>query len=356
MKTTLHGVQRGLACLATALMLSSLTLSSVRGEELPLEEGTAPVAVEPGDTLAMGALAFAPLNIGVYIPGAAQDVRLLDEFESQTGPGPQIVPWYQPWGFEKGWYQSRLDTPALRAVAARGATPMITWEAWGTVNGQDPSRLKTILTGAFDSYIDSWASGLKEYGGPVYLRLFHEMNNPRYPWAVGQNGNTAQDQIDAWRYVYGRFQRAGATNVLWVWSPNTENDSVLYRDIYPGDAYVDWIGIDGYNGGAQLDWGGWRTPQEVFGRSYRAVEAISPSKPVMIAETGTVEAGGSKAEWIQQLYQDLPAQFPRLRSIVWFHADFSDRGEADWRLSTSESAFMAFQSVTATPPMVAAVP
>jgi hypothetical protein len=286
-----------------------------------------------------------PPALGVYIAGAAQDTKHLDEFEVLTGYRPEIIHWYQPWGFTKGWYQPVLDRAALDAVAARGATPMITWEAWGPLNGADTSRLGNIPTGAFDDYIDTWARELRAYGAPVYLRLFHEMNNPRYPWAYGQNGNTAQDLIAAWRHVHGRFAQVGATNVQWVWSPNTENDLVAFSTIYPGDAYVDWFGVDGYNGGRELDWDGWRSPADVFSRSFDAFRALNPTKPVMIAETSTVEQGGSKAQWIHELHTALPAQFPTLRAIVWFHEDFTAHGEADWRINTSDTALQAFQTV-----------
>jgi len=285
-----------------------------------------------------------PPTLGAYVAGAPQDAGRLDEFEAMTGHRPAIVHWYQPWGYTKGPYQPVLDRAALDAVAARGAAPMITWEAWGPLDGVDPSRLRTIPTGAFDDYIDRWARELRTFRAPVYLRLFHEMNNPRYPWAYGQNGNTARDLIAAWRHVHGRFARAGATNVRWVWSPNTENDLVPFGAIYPGDAYVDWLGVDGYNGGRDLDWDGWRSPADVFSRSFDAFRALSPTKPVMIAETSTVEQGGSKARWIRELYTDLPAAYPTLRAIVWFHDDLTSRGEADWRIDTSDAAIGAFRT------------
>jgi glycosyl hydrolase family 26 len=286
-----------------------------------------------------------PPALGAYVAGAPQDTGPLHEFEAMTGHRPAIVHWYQPWGYTKGPYQPVLDRAALEAVAARGATPMITWEAWGPRNGVEPSRLRDIPTGAFDDYIDSWAHELRAFRAPVYLRLFHEMNNSRYPWAYGQNGNSAQDLIAAWRHVHGRFARAGAANVHWVWSPNTENDLVSFSTIYPGDAYVDWFGVDGYNGGRELDRDGWRSPSDVFSRSFDAFRTLSPTKPVMIAETSTMEEGGSKAQWINALYTDLPAAFPTLRAIVWFHADFRSKGEADWRINTSDAALEAFRTV-----------
>src|SRR5258708_37924029 len=73
------------------------------------------------------------------------------------------------------------DRVALDRAAAGGAIPMITWEAWGDIQGLEPSRLATIPTGAFDDYIIQWARRLKAFGRPVFLRPFHEMNNPPTP-------------------------------------------------------------------------------------------------------------------------------------------------------------------------------
>ncbi len=280
----------------------------------------------------------AAIALGVYIDGLPANPRLLDDFEALTGQRADIAHWYQPWGYTNGAYQPVLDPAALAAITARGATPMITWEAWGP-----PAKLSTIVAGSFDATIDGWARELKAFGKPIYLRPFHEMNNPAYPWSVGQNGNSAADAVAAWRYVHERFDRMGASNVVWVWSPNTENDQVLFSDIYPGDEYVDWLGVDGYNGGLELSWGGWRSPQEVFQRSFAALVALSPAKPIMIAETGSVETGGSKARWIDELFGLLPRLYPNLRAIVWFQADTSARGEADWRVETSDAALAAFR-------------
>jgi beta-mannanase len=287
-------------------------------------------------------------TVGVYIPGAAQDTTLLDTFEAVTGKRMGIVHWYQPWGYTKGWYAAPLDIAVLAAVGARGSVPMITWEAWGPINGIDPSHVANIPTGAFDDYIDSWAHGLKAYANPVYLRLFHELNNQSYPWAYGTNGNTAEDLITAWRYVHDRFARAGAANVRWVWSPNTENDLIPFSALYPGDAYVDWFGVDGYNGGTLLSWGGWLPAQQLFDRSYRSFQAINASKPVMIAEIGSVEQGGSKPLWIADLFTaTIPRAFPNVRAVVWFEDDLTAQGQADWRVNSSPASLVAFSQAIA---------
>jgi mannan endo-1,4-beta-mannosidase len=286
---------------------------------------------------------------GVYVNDFVWTNASLDRFEQQVGQPMQIVQWYQPWGADRsvGDYRPELDVEALHRTAARGATPMITWEAWGRINGVEPTPVRTITTGAFDSYIDSWAVGLRDFGKPVYLRLFHEMNLDRYPWSYGINGNSAEDLIASWRYVHDRFKAAGADKVVWVWSPNVEDSRVSFRRIYPGTEYVDWFGIDGYNRGRHWWYSTWRSPRQLFQRSLDAIGALDPEKPIVIAEVSCVEEGGNKAQWVRELYAALPAENPRLRAIVWFDYDMSaDPNETDWHLATSEETLAAYVSAT----------
>ncbi len=286
--------------------------------------------------------------IGAYIAGAAHDAEIMHAFESQSASSLDIVTWYQPWGADKArgdWYAPEFDGETLLRVTARGALPFITWEPWGVRNGQSPADVSSISAGHYDAYIDSWAEGLKEFGGPVFLRPFHEMNNPVYPWAYGNNGNTAQDLIDAWRYLHDRVAQAGAVNVIWVWSPNTEADNIRLADLYPGDEYVDWFGVDGYNGGDVYPewWGGWASPEMIFDQSFRAFTAINPNISIMIAETSSVEQGGNKAAWITELYTRLPDSYPQLRAIIWFNEQWGHDG-ADWRMNSSPEALAAFRA------------
>jgi beta-mannanase len=284
---------------------------------------------------------------GVYIPAAPQNPRVLNDFESMVGARPDIVHWYQSWGTNGADLDAGLpfDTDALDEIKARGAIPMVTWEAWGSIHAQRPAQLASIPTGAYDTYIDAVAQDLEAFGKPVFLRPFHEMNNAVYPWSVGQSGNTADDLIRAWRHMHDRFTRIGATNVLWVWSPNAENDALPFADIYPGDQYVDWLAVDAYNGGAQLPWGGWLMPRQLFRRSYLSLTKLSTDKPIMIAETASVDQSGARANWIAELYNRVPSLYRRVDAIVWFQADTTSRGEADWRiLQTTPDALAAFKS------------
>lgn len=146
-----------------------------------------------------------------------------------------------------------------------------------------------------DAYIQTWVAAAAAYGRPVYIRSAHEMNVPgAHPWSMGVNGNTPAQFVAAWRYIVDRFRAGGATNVKWVWSPNTVDTDKPLTGLYPGDAYVDMIGLDGYNWGTAKDpsWLGWRTFTQIFGATYDQVRGLAPSKPVFVTEMASTELGG----------------------------------------------------------------
>jgi beta-mannanase len=263
----------------------------------------------------------------------------LAAFESRVGKEVAIVHWFQGWGAAN----AALDTRLLSAVAGHGSAPMITWEPWDYTKGIDQPgySLATIAAGQHDAYIRSWAQGLARYRGPVLLRFAHEMNLRRYPWSVGVNGNTASDYINAWCHIHAIFVVEGATNVQWVWCPNVAWDAqTAFASMFPGDAYLHWVALDGYN---NVNWGGWQSFGQIFSSSYTSITALSV-KPVMIAETSSGEVGGSKAAWIRDaLGTQLPTHFPRVRALLWFN----ENKEVDWRIESSETARRAFAEAVA---------
>jgi beta-mannanase len=133
--------------------------------------------------------------------------------------------------------------------------------------------------------------------------------------------------------------------VRWVWSPNVGRSTGL-ANLYPGGAYVDWVGLDGYNWGtSQPGRHSWQTFSEIFGRSYDKLARMT-KKPMMISETASAESGGDKAAWIRQgLLVQVPKRFPRIRAVIWFH----ENKEADWRVNSSKAALKAYREVVSSP-------
>lgn len=254
---------------------------------------------------------------------------------------PQIVHWYQQWGSG----DSRFRGDWAREVADNGRVPMISWEAWAKPEGgyklaeQEMGNMADIAAGRYDPYIDSWASAAADYGQPILLRPFHEMNGYWYPWSVGVNGNTNESYIAGWRHVVERFRAAGADNVSFVWSINTLADFDQGRGVakaYPGDDYVDWVATSGFNWDDYASWASWVTPQWVFADTYRLLQTFD--KPIMFAEVGTGKNGGDEAAWVADAMRWF-ATLDDLKAVVWF--DRSYDGSIDFRLGPGQQRAVA---------------
>lgn len=263
------------------------------------------------------------------------------DLEGQLDRHLDIVHWYQGWGVDNRHFNRDLVT----AVSDRGSVPLVTWEPWDYRLGVDQPdfSLAKIARGDFDRYAADWATALREVDRPILLRFAHEMNGAAYPWSAGSNGNSPSDYVQAWRRLVTVFRDVGATNAQWVWCPQPESPTSVPLDLcFPGDDLVDVIGLDGYNAGAAADWGGWLSFSEIFGPLRETVGTITTGRPLMIAETGCAEEGGSKAEWIARTFlREIPEHFPDVFAVVWF----DERREADWRLTSSEAALAAAKAV-----------
>lgn len=273
-----------------------------------------------------------PLRFGVGTPGGPAAGGELAEVASLTGEKPSIV---------LGYKDFRQPVPYWELEQARsaGATTLLTWEPWVWGGGLDQPAyaLDRIAAGDHDAYITDWATRLADWGGPVMLRFGHEMNGNWYPWAEGVNGNGAGDYVAAYRHVHDIFTAAGADNVEWVWNPNVPYwGSTPLDGLYPGADYVDTVALDGYNWGTSQSWSSWQQPWELFGWGLAEMRRLAPGKEIIVAETASAEAGGSKAEWNAHLVYYLADQ-PDVTGLVWFHYD----KEVDWRISSSESSAAA---------------
>jgi beta-mannanase len=168
----------------------------------------------------------------------------------------------------------------------------------------------------------------------------HEMNGIWYPWSPGVNGNSGPSQfVAAWRHVHDRFAALGVTNVHWMWAPNALYEgSADIAPLYPGDAYVDEIGVDNYNWGDFTHDGStteWATFDTLFDRSITALRRIS-SRPLWIAETASSNYGGSKAAWLSATLAEV-ARRPEIAGLVYFdHVD--PKAKVDWRIDGDPAA------------------
>lgn len=284
---------------------------------------------------------------GAFVEGVPWDMDKLAEWESAVGKGPAIVHFWQTWS-ERGAL-APFPRPLLQRVRDYGSIPMVSWLPEDpTKDAEQPDfQLADILDGRYDDYLRDWAADARNWGRPLFLRFGHEMNGFWFPWGEDANGNSRGEYVRAWRHVHDIFRSAGASNVTWVWCPNIDwsgSGWPTMQSVYPGDAYVDWTCLDGFNWGA--DRGGWKRFEEIFRWSYENIRSFAPDKPMLLGEFGSSEEGGSKAEWIAQtLTTDIPHGFPGLKAVVWY-----DRSaDQDWRIGTSESSLEAFKAAIRSP-------
>jgi beta-mannanase len=119
----------------------------------------------------------------------------------------------------------------------------------------------------------------------------------------------------AWRHVFYIFQEERVDNVVWVWAPHP---SYKYFDtFYPGDDYVDYVGLGVLNFGTAVTWSKWWGFKDLFGKDYPALSKFN--KPIMLAEFGSLNVGGNRAQWFADALRDMPEKYPLIKSILYFH-------------------------------------
>lgn len=263
------------------------------------------------------------------------DTKVVNNFEHAIDKKVAIVNIYSEWAYLP---QKDLLTK-LDAISEEGWTPMISSNPSffdGCPKGTD-SLYKTIADGKCDEFLRDVAANLRSYDKPILFRFAWEMNLPDMYWSIKQVKSTPQEFIAAWRHFYDVLHEEEATNVKWVLSFNTTNsNTVPYAKLNPGDDYVDWVAIDGYNWGNSHSWSGWANFNGVFRKSYDELTAIS-QKPVMLSEVNSASSGGNKAAWLDDMLNvQIPENFPQIEAIVFFNESKIGGENVDWRLEQSE--------------------
>jgi beta-mannanase len=288
------------------------------------------------------------VSFGVHLPGAPErGVARLTQLESVLRRRISIVQWYQQWDST----DNSVNVSWLDSASAAGRVPLLTWEPWsppsdarpepGKTAEQPAFQLSRIAGGDYDAYVRAFARALAAWGKPLYLRPMHEMNGTWYPWGGIVNGNSQEMFRRAWRHLHDLFEAEGATNVRWVFCINADDvpASNRFELYYPGARYVDVLAIDGYNWGSSFpEYGGWRSFDTIFHRPYVRLARLGP-QPIWITEVASASAGGSKADWIRDMFRVTSSRrYPRLQALVWFDVD----KELDWRATSSTSSAEAF--------------
>jgi mannan endo-1,4-beta-mannosidase len=261
--------------------------------------------------------------LGLAVPGVGATVHGAANFANLVGQGPNLVAYYVTFG-------TPFDAAATCAIASRGALPLIQIQPYTT-------SVAKIGEGFYDNYLFQYAEAVKKFGDPVVISFGHEMNGNWYPWGppkyngAGPGKTSPASFVAAWREIHAAFQAVGAKNVIWLWDPNiVYTYSPSLSEYYPGNGYVDWVGVDGY----------FRLPgetfQSVFGETLQEIAELT-SKPMIIAETGVANFRGASAE-IDSIFSGVES-YKNMLGFVYFNS----AGTLDWRLQDDPTALAAFR-------------
>jgi beta-mannanase len=197
--------------------------------------------------------------------------------------------------------------------------------------GRRSQLLDDVVTGAYDSRIESVCQSIGSLKAPMLIRWGHEMETAdiRYPWS----GASGESYIAAYRYFAARC-RVDAPKIYLVWSPRGDAGLGQY---YPGRTFVDLVGLSLYDLPAyDLDhFGKLMTFQSTFTWKYDRVVAFD--RPVIIAEMGVAGDPDYQAHWMANFFRDVQ-NFPLLRTAVYFNAKDSPGawpnkyGTPDWTI------------------------
>lgn len=329
--------------LYTVLSTLSMTNTDITANETRLNSDFMPSRVSPNilQVESSNTLRIAPnqFAFGVYMPNAGAIKSL--ETSLQTHLGVQMF--YKP-------ITSNYDPYVQQGVNDRRIM-LVTFLLQDGTNRQAPV-LDKIIDGSYDNAIKSWATGIKATHSPVLVRLGNEMNANWTVWNSLYTYNDPDLYKLAFRHIVDLYREVGATNAKFVWNPNSTsspsyawNDATLY---YPGDNYVDWVGMTAYNFG-DLGGGKFKSFDQLYETLYHTYMRSFPSKPFVIPEFASVEAGGDKAQFIRDLFQKIPYKYPNLKIVNWFNA--AD-GLYNFSIDSSSASKKAFQESLRNPNIV----
>jgi hypothetical protein len=260
--------------------------------------------------------------LGLYVEQPASISAQLAGFKRTLGKRPNIVKSFTGWnsGYNQAWATS---------VKAAGAIPQLEWEPHG-------QNLKDIAAGRSDAYVTSFARDVKRAGVPIVLSFGHEFNGWWYDW--GTRKATAAEFVAAWKHIHKIFERQGASNVKWMWSPNAvfPMPQVKLKPYYPGDAYVDWVGVIGYYRGDPR----YSTFDTIFTPTFDQIATFT-KRPVLLSEVGAIPGKG-RAAAITGLLSGVAAR-DNVIGLIWFNVKKEGGAEADWRIQNSAVSLATFK-------------
>ncbi len=244
--------------------------------------------------------------------------------------------------FSNNWFKSRgFPLKTATWIREAGSVPYIRLMLRSDTrqNHAEPTfTLARILNDDFDQDLRAWADAARDFKTALLAEYGTEVNGRWFAWNGLWNGAGTLDGygdpslpdgperfVAAYRHIIALCRAEGATNIRWVFHVNNDDDPVAswnrLEAYYPGDGWIDWIGVSVYGAQTPLDQE-WPTFRDQMDQVYPRLAALSTTKPLVLLEFG-VTAGnrlGDQARWARAALTDLiGSRWPRLIGFSWWN-------------------------------------
>lgn len=210
----------------------------------------------------------------------------------------------------------------------RGGISTLSWHPWNPVTGNnawDPTgqAVTAVLPGgARHGLFDEWLGTVARFLGslktpegravPVIFRPWHEMSGGWFWWGKGRC--TPEEYVRLYRYTHDQLtKKYGLKNIVWAFSPNGGADD--YLECYPGDRYVDLLGVDIYdfnNDDAQY--------VATLKRELSRLTRIGKEHKKLVALTETGKQRLATPDWFTHVLWPTLSQYPMCYVLFWRNA------------------------------------
>lgn len=285
--------------------------------------------------------------------------RAIRRFEKLAG---KEIAWAY---FSNNWIEGiKFPEQEIREIIEYGKVPFVRLMPRSSFKyGPDPVYyLQAIIEGKFDPQLRKWARKAKSLGVPLLIDFALEMNGDWFPWSGFWNGGGESAEYgdpdypdgperyrDAYRHIVEVFRQEGVENVTWFFHP----DAVSYPEekwnrmeyYYPGDDYVDWVGLSVYGAIFPQEREYWSelSFRKKFLKAYSQIKKFAPEKPLAILEFGVIE-DPRKPDWIKNAF-DTIKEFRVIKAISWWQERWEneDGTFSDLRINSSEESLQEYR-------------
>lgn len=304
-----------------------------------------------------------PLRWGIFEPNAPDNMTRLTELESTLQYSFPFLVRYQSLdgnvplrALQQAYAQKKYVELTLQTLLQDSGADALKNHSRSNVNA---GIAYDILDGQYDEYLSEYAERLKAFQHPVLFRLNNEMNGDWCWYSAYYTAKDADIYISLWRYLQTFFAQQGVDNLIWIWNPHDRscpdfkwNHYLMY---YPGDEYVDVIGLTGYNTGTYFPGEKWREFTDIYTPLYAEYDQLF-DRPFLITEFAANSVGGDKVRWINSMFREIH-KFPKIKAALWWSGiDYDSQGQPGriYLLDENDEVLKAFQqNLSASPPAAA---